>query len=53
MRRPPTDPVNAMMSFGYTLLAAEGVSAAEIAGLDPDIGFLHLPHPDGHRSRWT
>lgn len=45
VRRPPTDPVNAMMSFGYTLLAAEGVSAAEIAGLDPDIGFLHLPHP--------
>ena len=45
VRRPPTDPVNAMLSFGYTLLSNEGVSAAELAGLDPDIGFLHLPHP--------
>lgn len=45
VRRPPTDPINAMLSFGYTLLSNEGVTAAELAGLDPDIGFLHLPHP--------
>jgi CRISPR-associated protein Cas1 len=45
VRRPPPDPVNAMLSFGYTLLSNEGVTAAELAGLDPDIGFLHLPHP--------
>ena len=45
LKRPPPDPVNAMLSFGYTLLSNEGVSAAELAGLDPDAGFLHLPHP--------
>lgn len=42
-RRPPHDPVNAMLSFGYTLLAAELVTACELAGLDPDLGFLHSP----------
>jgi len=40
-RRPPPDPVNAMLSFGYTLLTNEGVSAAAAAGLDPHVGFLH------------
>lgn len=40
-RRPPRDPINAMLSFGYTLLAAEAVSACEVAGLDPDLGYLH------------
>ncbi len=40
-RRPPRDPVNAMLSFGYTVLGtlAEGEAAA--AGLDPMAGFLH------------
>ncbi|MGB7983288.1 MAG: CRISPR-associated endonuclease Cas1 [Candidatus Nanopelagicales bacterium] len=41
VRRPPTDPINAMLSFGYTLLTQEGESAAEVAGLDPHVGFLH------------
>lgn len=40
-RRPPPDPVNAMLSFGYTLLAEDAVSALQIAGLDPEAGFLH------------
>jgi len=40
-RRPPPDPVNAMLSFGYTLLAEDAVSALNIAGLDPEMGFLH------------
>lgn len=40
-RRPPRDPVNAMLSYGYTILSTELISAAEQAGLDPDIGFLH------------
>jgi CRISPR-associated protein Cas1 len=40
-RRPPPDPVNAMLSFGYTLLVHEAVSAAAVAGLDPAVGFLH------------
>lgn len=42
-RRPPRDPINAMLSFGYTLLSAELVTACEVAGLDPDLGFLHSP----------
>lgn len=43
-RRPPPDPVNAMLSFGYTLLAREAVAALEIVGLDPAVGFLHELH---------
>lgn len=42
-RRPPRDPINAMLSYGYTLLSAEMISACEIAHLDPDLGFLHSP----------
>ena len=40
-RRPPPDPVNAMLSYGYTILAHETAAAAETAGLDPMVGFLH------------
>lgn len=40
-RRPPTDPVNALLSFGYTLLMNEVASACQIAAFDPFIGFLH------------
>ena len=40
-RRPPPDPVNAMLSFGYTLLTHEAVAALGTAGLDPAVGFLH------------
>jgi CRISPR-associated protein Cas1 len=40
-RRPPPDPVNAMLSFGYTLLAQEAIAALGTAGLDPAVGFLH------------
>jgi CRISPR-associated protein Cas1 len=40
-RRPPRDPINAMLSFGYTLLLSHVTSAVTIAGLDPCIGFLH------------
>ena len=38
---PPTDPVNALLSFGYTLLLNDLVAACQITGLDPDIGFFH------------
>lgn len=41
MRRPPPDPINAMLSYGYTLLANEAMAAVETAGLDPMLGFLH------------
>ena len=40
-RRPPPDPVNAMLSFGYTLLVQEAVAALETAGLDAAVGFMH------------
>lgn len=40
-RRPPRDPVNAVLSLGYTLLHAEAVLQAYAAGLDPFVGFLH------------
>ncbi|WP_295582374.1 CRISPR-associated endonuclease Cas1 [uncultured Lamprocystis sp.] len=40
-RRPPRDPVNAALSLGYTLLHAEAVHAAHLAGLDPMVGFYH------------
>lgn len=44
-RRPPLDAVNAMLSFGYTLLAHECASACEAVGLDPAVGFLHADRP--------
>lgn len=44
-RRPPLDPVNAMLSFCYTLLANEIISALETVGLDPCIGFFHQIRP--------
>lgn len=40
-RRPPTDPVNALLSYGYTLLLNHVSSACQIVGFDPYIGFLH------------
>jgi CRISPR-associated protein Cas1 len=42
-RRPPMDPVNALLSFGYTLLANQVESATELVGLDPHLGALHAP----------
>jgi CRISP-associated protein Cas1 len=43
-RRPPTDPVNAMLSFAYALLLRDTTVAALTAGLDPQIGMMHQPH---------
>ncbi len=40
-RQPPPDPVNVLLSFGYTLLAKHLEAAVCVAGLDPQIGFLH------------
>lgn len=40
-RRPPQDPVNAMLSLCYTLLHYEMVREIEVIGLDPTIGFYH------------
>jgi len=40
-RRPPRDPVNVLLSFGYTLLTQAASSAIQATGLDPYAGFLH------------
>jgi CRISPR-associated protein Cas1 len=44
-RRPPTDAVNALLSFLYTLLTHDCRSALETVGLDPAVGFLHRDRP--------
>lgn len=44
-RRPPTDAVNAMLSFAYTLLASECRHALEVVGLDSYVGFFHVDRP--------
>ena len=44
-RRPPLDPVNAMLSFAYSLLTNDCASALESAGLDSYVGFMHRDRP--------
>jgi CRISPR-associated protein Cas1 len=41
VRRPPTDPINALLSYAYTLLMHQVNAAVNIVGLDPFVGFLH------------
>jgi CRISPR-associated protein Cas1 len=43
-RRPPRDPVNALLSFCYSLLSKELALALRTAGLDVMLGFYHQPH---------
>ncbi|NNJ13346.1 CRISPR-associated endonuclease Cas1 [Chloroflexales bacterium ZM16-3] len=40
-RRPPADPVNVLLSLGYTLLANKVRGAVQAAGFDPYLGYLH------------
>ena len=42
-RRPPRDPVNAMLGFCYGLLVTEFIGAIESVGLDYQMGFFHRP----------
>lgn len=42
-RRPPKDPVNALLSLAYSLLARDVATALGDAGLDPLLGFYHQP----------
>ncbi|WP_437600220.1 CRISPR-associated endonuclease Cas1 [Sorangium sp. So ce590] len=42
-RRPPRDPVNALLSFAYALLAKELATTLGTVGLDPLLGFYHQP----------
>ena len=44
-KRPPIGRVNAMLSFGYTLLAHDCAASLESVGLDAYVGFLHTPRP--------
>lgn len=44
-RRPPPDPVNCVISFGYAMLANECAAAARLASLEPSIGALHALRP--------
>ncbi len=45
IRRPPTDPVNALLSFIYSLITQECISALYGVGLDPFVGLLHQDRP--------
>lgn len=42
-RRPPRDPVNALLSLGYSILAKEIAGMCQAVGLDPFLGFFHQP----------
>ena len=42
-RRPPRDPVNALLSLGYSILAKEITGILHTVGLDPYLGFFHQP----------
>jgi len=44
-RRPPLDPLNALLSFLYTIVIHDCASACEGVGLDPQIGWLHTIRP--------
>jgi CRISPR-associated protein Cas1 len=41
VKRPPTDPVNALLSFGYSLLTNKVASAVQMVGFDHFVGYLH------------
>ncbi len=42
-KRPSSDPINALLSLGYTLLAGEVRGLLMTAGVDPALGFMHAP----------
>ena len=42
-RRPPRDPVNALLSLAYSLLAKDLTIVCQVAGFDPFLGFYHQP----------
>ena len=44
-RRPPPDPINAVLSFGYSMLANECTAACRLASLEPTLGALHATRP--------
>lgn len=44
-RRPPLDPLNALLSFLYSILTRDCAAAVQGAGLDPYVGFMHTDRP--------
>ncbi len=44
-RRPPLDPMNALLSFLYALVSHDADSALQAVGLDPGVGYLHADRP--------
>ena len=44
-RRPPPDPINAALSFAYSMLTHECTAALRTASLEPSIGALHVSRP--------
>jgi CRISPR-associated protein Cas1 len=44
-KRPARDPINSMLSYGYAILRGDCVSGCELAGLDPQVGYLHVIRP--------
>lgn len=44
-RRPPPDPINSVLSFGYAMLANECTAACRLASLEPTLGALHSTRP--------
>lgn len=44
-RRPPTDPINSMLSFGYAILSKETLAAAIAVGFEAGLGFYHRLRP--------
>ncbi len=47
-RRPPRDPINALLSFGYALLYRDVLQAIMTVGLEPAFGFFHRPRSAAH-----
>ena len=48
VKNPPTDPINAMLSYGYTLLYYNVYTFLRVRGLNPHVGYLHplrMGHP--------
>jgi CRISPR-associated protein Cas1 len=41
VKRPPTDPVNSLLSFGYSLLTNKVASVVQLVGFDHFVGYLH------------
>jgi len=48
VRHPPSDPINAMLSFGYSCLYHHISTALQMRGLNPKIGWFHECRPDYH-----